>query len=81
MRDITIQVRSPFQKAILEVLWSMDTLEQVLAFRDSLPNPQQRAICTAMIELLAVEYIDQQITQAEDCDQARAVIAQIKQGH
>ena len=77
MADLKIQVRSPFQKALLEVLWQMDTLEQCLAFRNSLPNQQQRDICTAMIMLLAVEHIDQQITTEEDCEQARAIILAI----
>ena len=76
MKDITIQVRSSFQKALLEVLWGMDTLEQCWAFRDSLPNAQQRAICTAMIQLLAVEYIDQQIETEADCAEAQAILSQ-----
>ena len=76
MKDITIQVRSSFQKALLEVLWSMDTLEQCWAFRDTLPNQQQRDICTAMIQLLAVEYIDQQVETEADCAEAQSILSQ-----
>lgn len=74
MDEIKIQVKSQFQKMLLEVLWKMDTLEQCLAFRDSLPNQQQRNICDTMILLLAIEYIDQQITTEADCAEARAII-------
>jgi len=75
MDELTIQVRSPFQKALLEVLWNLDTVEQCWAFRDSLPNPQQRDICTAMIMLLSIEYLDKQINTEADCEQARDIIS------
>lgn len=77
MAEVTIEVRSPFQRMILDVLWQFDTLEQCLAFRDSLPNQQQQDICTAMILMLAYEYIDQEITTEADCAEANTIIRAI----
>lgn len=77
MAEISIEVRSPFQRMILDVLWQMDTLEQCLAFRDSLPNTAQQDICTVMIHMLALEYIDQQIQTEADCETARDLISQL----
>ena len=77
MAEVSIEVRSPFQRMILDVLWQFDTLEQCLAFRDSLPNQQQKDICTVMIHMLALEYIDQQIQTEADCETARDLISQL----
>jgi hypothetical protein len=73
--DIQIEVRSPFQKMILDTLWQFDTMEQCLAFRDSLPNTAQQQICTAMIMMLAYEYIDQQTLTEADCETARDILS------
>lgn len=75
MADIQIEVRSPFQRMILDTLWQFDTMEQCLRFRDSLPNQPQRDICTAMILMLAYEWIDTQVQTDQDCDQARQILA------
>ena len=72
---VNIEVRSPFQAILLDVLWQFDTLEQCLQFRDSLPNSQQQAICTALIMMLAYEYIDQQIETEADCETARDLLS------
>ena len=77
MAEVTIEVRSPFQRMILDVLWQFDTLEQCLAFRDSLPNQQQKDICDVMIRMLAYEYIDLHTQTEADCAEARAIIASI----
>lgn len=77
MRDITVEVRSPFQRMLLDVLWQMDSYEQCLAFRDSLPNAQQRDICTAMIDMLIAATFDETVQREEDCDAARAVISSV----
>ena len=75
MAEISIEVRSPFQKMILDVLWQFDTLEQCLAFRDSLPNQAQKDICTAMIMMMAYAYIDQEINSEADCAIARDLLS------
>ena len=75
MAEVTIEVRSPFQKMILDVLWQFDTLEQCLAFRDSLPNKPQQDICTAMIMMMAYAYIDQEIQTEADCEIARDLLS------
>lgn len=77
MAELNIQVRSPFQKMILDVLWSCDTEQQVMVFRNSLPNDQQRAICDVMIRMLAYEYIDLHTQTEADCALARTVIASV----
>lgn len=75
MAEVTIEVRSPFQKMILDILWQMDTYEQCLAFRDSLPNQAQQDICTVMILMLAYAHIDQEIETEADCAIARDIIS------
>lgn len=75
MAEITIEVRSPFQKVILDVLWQMDTYEQCLQFRDSLPNQQQRDICTAMIDMLIAATFDETINSEADCEVARDILS------
>ena len=75
MAEITIEVRSPFQRMILDTLAEFESLEQCLAFRDSLPNRQQKDICTAMIMMMAYAYIDQEIETEADCEIARDILS------
>ena len=75
MSEIKIEVRSPFQKMLLDVLWQMPSYEQCLAFRDSLPNQQQRDICTAMIDMLIAATFDETVQTEEDCETARDLIS------
>lgn len=77
MAELNIEVRSPFQKMILDVIWQCETQEQVMAFRNSLPNQQQRDICDVMIRMLAYEYIDLHTQTEADCALARTVIASV----
>ena len=75
MAEIKIEVRSPFQRMILDTLAEFESYEQCLAFRDSLPNPQQQAICTVMIMMMAYAYIDQEIETEADCETARDILS------
>jgi hypothetical protein len=75
MTEITVEVRSPFQRMLLDVLWQFDSYEQCLQFRDSLPNPAQQAICTAMIDMLLAAVFDQQINTEADCATARNILS------
>lgn len=75
MNEITVEVRSPFQRMILDVLWQFDTIEQCWQFRDTLPNAQQRAICTNMIELMIAAVFDQTIRSEADCETARDLLS------
>ncbi len=75
MTEITVEVRSPFQKMLLDTLWQFDTYDQCLQFRDSLPNQQQRDICTNMIELLIAATFDVTVSKEEDCEAARALLS------
>ena len=72
---IEIEIRSPFQRMILDTLWQFDTMEQCLQFRDSLPNTQQQQICTNMIELMIAAVIDQQVQTEDDCALARDLLS------
>ncbi len=71
MAEITIEVRSPFQRMLLDTLWQFDTYEQCLKFRDTLPTQQQREICDNMIQLMIAAVIDQQVDSEADCALAR----------
>ncbi len=75
MAEITIEVRSPFQKILLDTLAEFESYEQCLAFRDSLATQQQRDICTAMIMMMAYAYIDQEIQTEADCEIARDILS------
>ncbi len=77
MAEITIEVRSPFQRMILDTLWQFDTFEQCLAFRDSLPTQQQRDICGAMIDMLIAALFDQSIQTEADCETARDILSRV----
>ncbi len=75
MTEINIEVRSPFQRMLLDTLWQFETYEQCLQFRDSLPNQQQREICTAMLDMLIAATFDATIQTEEDCEAARALLS------
>lgn len=70
---ITLEGLSPLQKAICETLWSFETMEQVVSFRNSLPK-QQRQLCDQMLFMITLATIDEEITTSEDCEQARKVL-------
>ena len=74
--QIRIEGLTPFQKMLCDVIWSCDTQAQVIAFRNSLPNTQQRDICDTMIRAMAYEYIDQHIQTEADCAEAQAILSQ-----
>ncbi len=74
MTEINIEVRSPFQRMLLDTLWQFETYEQCLQFRDSLPNQQQREICTAMLDMLIAATFDVTVSKEEDCEAARALL-------
>ncbi len=71
MVDITVEVRSPFQRMLLDTLWQFDSYEQCLQFRDSLPNQAQRDICTAMLAMMVAATFDATIQTEADCETAR----------
>jgi hypothetical protein len=77
MTEINIEVRSPFQRMLLDTLWQFDSYEQCLQFRDSLPNQQQRDICTAMIDMLIAATFDATIHSEEDCETARRYLSRL----
>ncbi len=71
---IDVEVRSPFQSMILDVLWQFDTVEQCQQFRDSLPNQQQREICDAMMMMLIAAVWDVHVDKDTECEEANRVI-------
>jgi hypothetical protein len=73
---ITLQGLTPFQKMLCDVIWQCETQDQVLAFRNSLPNAQQRDICDVMIRAIMYEYIDQHIQTEADCAEAQTILSQ-----
>ncbi len=75
MAEMNIEVRSPFQRMLLDVLWEMNSYEDCLAFRDSLPNQAQQDICTAMINMLIAATFDNVIQEEADCETARTILS------
>ncbi len=75
MAEVKLEGLSPFQRMICDVLWTMETPQQVQQFRDSLPNAQQQAICDAMIYMLLAAVIDSTTNTEADCAEARTILS------
>jgi hypothetical protein len=56
---ITIEGLTKKQRAILDIMWSMDTKEQVESFVQSLPH-SDRCDATSLMEILIHDSLEQQ---------------------
>lgn len=72
---ITIQGLTDRQKSIMDMLWSMDSMDKVNAFVRALPTKQDRADAASLIEIAVAETIEQEEGLDRYADRAGAVIA------
>lgn len=70
---ITIEGLTTKQKAILDIMWSMDTKEQVQNFILSLPQPDQHD-ATSLMEILIHDSYEQQGELEQYESLARSII-------
>ena len=76
---ITIQGLNKQQRALADVVWAMDSIESVLAFRNTLRGQQQRDLDTVLM-MLAWAVIDQTVEDSEDYDLACEVLSRYRLG-
>ena len=76
---ITIQGLNKQQRALADVVWAMDSIESVLAFRNTLRGQQQRDLDTVLI-MLAWAVIDQTVEESGDYDLAGEVLSRYRLG-
>lgn len=74
---ITLHGLSKQQRALADIVWAMDTVEQLHAFRNSLRGQQQRDLDTVLTLILMAE-IDAQVEESGDYSLAAAVIDSVK---
>lgn len=73
---ITLQGLNKQQRALADIVWAMDTVEQLHAFRNSLQGQQQRDLDTVLTLILMAE-IDQAVEATGDYSDAAKVIAAV----
>jgi hypothetical protein len=65
------------QKALLEKLWSFDSLEDMIQYQLTL-EPEDLLMSVSLVELIKVESIDQIQTESGDLSQAIEIIHRVK---
>lgn len=61
------------QKVMLDVLWSMDSYDEVRSWQSSLPLEDQYVVETLM-ELVALAYIDEAVNSDLDMSESREIM-------
>jgi hypothetical protein len=73
---LSIPNLTPLQRAIANMLWSLDTEQEIVAWFDTLPENIQ-PIAHAVLTMMVYEQIDQ--TPIEDMSDALLIINRIKE--
>lgn len=66
------------QRTMLDIMWAMDSYEEVRAWQMSLPMEDQLLVETLM-ELVTLEFMDEAVTQDGNYDIAQKIIQDIVQ--
>lgn len=74
---LTITHLTTRQKALLEKLWSFDSLEDMIQYQLTL-EPEDLLMSVSLVELIKVESIDQIQTESGDLSQAIEIINRVK---
>lgn len=74
---LTITHLTTRQKALLEKLWSFDSLEDMIQYQLTL-EPEDLLMSVSLVELIKVESIDQIQTESGDLSQAIEIIHRVK---
>ena len=72
---IQIQGLNERQKSIMDMLWSMDSMDKVNAFIRALPTKQDQVDAASLIQIAVEETIEQEQGLDRYADTAGAVIA------
>jgi hypothetical protein len=72
---ISIQGLTDRQKSIMDMLWSMDSMDKVNAFVKALPTQQDQIDAASLIQIAVEETIEQEQGLDRYADSAGAVIA------
>ena len=73
---LSIPNLTPLQQAIADVLWSLDTEEEIVEWFDTLP-PKIRPVAHGVLAIMVYEQIDQ--TPIEDMSEVLEVIDRIRE--
>jgi hypothetical protein len=61
------------QSAMLDIMWSMDSFDEVVSWQSSLPLEDQYVVETLM-ELVALAYIDEAVNSDLDMSESREIM-------
>ena len=75
MNKMNINGLTAYQVALLDLLWAMDSLDEIDAWRSWLPADQQADI-DLLMQLLILESIDDETSSAEHFPEACTVLEQ-----
>ena len=76
MKEPTIEGLSPRQLELLEIMWDMEELEEMEAWKDKL-SPRDQRMVDQLIRMVLVETFDQFFMQESEFPEADTVIQRI----
>jgi hypothetical protein len=76
MKEPTIEGLSPRQLELLEIMWDMEELEELEAWKDKL-SPRDRRAVDQLIRMVLLETFDVEFAKETEHPEARAVIQRI----
>ena len=75
---ITINELNKEQIEMCDLLWMLDSTEEVDVFLAQLANPQQRQMAKTLIELMLQSAMEESIQEMTDYPDAAALLAKVK---
>ena len=75
---ITISGLTERQKSIMDLLWTMDSLDIVQSFIRSLPTKADQYDAMSLVEIATMESIEQELGLEEYADAAAAAISRAR---
>jgi len=75
---ISIDGLTKKQKTMLDIMWSMDSLEEIHAWQATLPLEDQY-LCEVLMKLVALAFIDEAVDQDSSLSEAKQVIDHVSQ--
>lgn len=77
---ISVSGLSRKEVAFLDILYSLETLEEVNMWKSTLPSHDQ-LVCDSLIQLIVLECLDDTILNEQDTKQAHRIINEIVEGY
>jgi hypothetical protein len=69
-----LQGLTTLQKTMCERLWNLESEQDIIQFRKTLPKRQQQ-VCDEMLRLIVLECLDEEVTTYDDCAEARDLLS------